>query len=139
MAYATLDDLKKEISSEELIQLTDDEGLGQISTEVVTEILDKASAEIDGYLAVRYRLPLEETPLLLERICVDLAIYYLKLRRGVLDEDTKDRRDNARRLLESISRGRISLGVPEASERESSEVKVSTRERIFDSELWEGY
>ena len=138
--YATLDDLKKEISEEELIQLTDDDGLGMINQTVVDEICERASAEIDGYLATRYSVPLDTPHILIKRICVDLVLYYLKLRRSMVTDDIRDRKKNADKLLDKISKGQIKLGVSEEPEQvQTTEVKARTRSKYFDDETWEAY
>jgi len=140
MAYATLDDLKKEISEEELIQLTDDDGLGTVNQTVVDEICERASAEIDGYLVTRYNVPLDTPHILIKRICVDLVLYYLKLRRSVVTDDIQERKKNVDKLLNRISKGQVKLGVSEEPERvQTAEVKASTRSKYFNDDTWEAY
>ena len=140
--YGTLEDLKKEISEEELIELTDDAGIGEIDQSVINEIGARSDGEINGYLAIRYKLPFETTPDLIKRIWVDIVLYYLKLRRAVVSDDVKERKSNANRQLKLVAEGKITLGVPaeeEPEEKDTTEVGVATRDKRFDDDAWEGY
>lgn len=140
--YGNLEDLKKEISEEELIQLTDDAGIGEIDQNVINKCGANSDSEINGYLATRYALPLDSTPDLVNSIWVDLTIYRLHLRRHVVSEDAKERRDNARRQLKFIAEGKVTLGVPaeeEPEEKDTTEVGVATRDKYFDEDKLEGY
>ncbi|TCS69766.1 phage gp36-like protein [Sulfuritortus calidifontis] len=110
MPYATAADLITRYGEDELIQLTDRVGAGVVDTAIVSRALDDAEAEIDGYLAARYRLPLPTTPALLARIACDIARYRLWEDRA--SDEVRQRYEDARRLLENISSGRASLGLP---------------------------
>ena len=140
--YAEKADLLKEISEEELIQLTDDEGTGLVNDDVVLDIMDKATSEIDSYLAVRFTLPLSSVPTLLKRICVDISLYYLKMRRGIVNDEDKERKKNSDKLLGLIQSGKLTLGVPqteEPAEIEGDEIKVSTKDKEFGEDIWDKY
>ncbi|TCS70678.1 phage gp36-like protein [Sulfuritortus calidifontis] len=110
MAYATAAELATRYGEDELIQLTDRAGSGVMDTAVVQRALDDAEAEIDGYLASRYLLPLPTVPALLARIACDIARYRLWEDRA--SDEVRARYEDARRLLENLSSGRVSLGLP---------------------------
>ena len=46
------------MSNAELVQLTDDTNSGAVNAQLVTDILDEASAMIDSYARTRYTVPL---------------------------------------------------------------------------------
>lgn len=113
MPYATQADLEARFGTDELTQLTDRVGAGIPDAAIVARALADADAEIDGYLASRYALPLATVPPVLARIACDIARYRLWEDRA--SEEVRLRYEDARRLLESIARGQVSLGLPAAS------------------------
>ncbi len=110
MAYASIatiiriygDDLLTDITSEDAEQ-----------SDAVSGALDQASAEIDGYLSARYSLPLPTAPRVLERPCVDIAVYILAHSHTRLTTTIEDRYKQAVRFLELLSTGKAGLGVDE--------------------------
>lgn len=110
MAYASIatiiriygDDLLTDIASEDADQ-----------ADAVSGALDQASAEIDGYLSARYALPLPTPPRVLERPCVDIAIYILAHSHTRLTTTIEDRYKQAIRFLELLSTGKAGLGADE--------------------------
>jgi phage gp36-like protein len=113
MPYATQADLEARFGVDELTQLTDRVNAGVPDTAIVARALTDSDAEIDGYLASRYALPLATVPPVLARIACDIARYRLWEDRA--SEEVRLRYEDARRLLESIARGQVSLGLPAAS------------------------
>jgi phage gp36-like protein len=113
MPYATQADLETRFGVDELTQLTDRTGAGVPDAGIVARALSDADAEIDGYLASRYALPLATIPPVLVRIACDIARYRLWEARA--SEEVRIRYEDARRALESIAKGVISLGLPEAN------------------------
>lgn len=112
MPYATLSDVKAQLSETELIQLTDDDNLGTVDEAVVTAAVADASEEIDGYVGSKYALPLAATPGILKKLCVDVAVYNLFARRhDSIPDLRRDRYDNAVKFLMAVAAGKISLGM----------------------------
>jgi phage gp36-like protein len=111
--YATQADLEARFGVDELTQLTDRVNAGVPDAAIVARALADADAEIDGYLASRYALPLATVPPVLARIACDIARYRLWEDRS--SEEVRRRYEDARRLLESIARGQVSLGLPAAN------------------------
>jgi phage gp36-like protein len=105
--YGSQADMEDRFGTEELIQLTDRTGSGVIDAAVLNRAIADADAEIDGYLASRYKLPLAETPPALTRIACDIARYLL-YDDAVIDS-VKDRYDNAVKFLRGVARGDVSL------------------------------
>lgn len=110
MAYATLTDLKKTLSEAQLIQLTDDAGLGLVDQPTIDKAIADADAEIDSYLGGRYTVPLSPVPALVNRLSADLAIYHLYSRRMSVPEQREKRYEASVDLLKMLSKGTATLG-----------------------------
>lgn len=111
MAYCTLEDILKKIPEATVIQLTDDEGAGEINVARVDEAIEGADSEVDGYCGSRYAVPFNPVLPIIAKLAVDLAIYSLYERVvETIPETRKKQRDDAIRLLERIADGRVQLG-----------------------------
>ena len=112
MPYCTIDDLTADsLTEEELVQLTDDEGLGQVNEDRADQAAGAAADWIDGYLRGRYTLPLNPVPGMIRDIAVQETIYRLYRRRrkeNMPESLVADRRDRIR-LLEGIQKGSVTL------------------------------
>lgn len=113
MTYLTAADYIARYGEEELIQQTDRLGAGTVDTAVFDRAAADAAAEIDGYLAGRHALPLPSVPPLLSRLAADIVRY--RLFADVAPEEVRQRYEDARRVLENLSAGRVSLGLPAPS------------------------
>lgn len=109
MAYATTSDLIERFGEAELIKLTD--RVQPYSQAIVQSVVDQAladaDAEIDGYLAARYTLPLAQVPPLLKRLACDLARLFLHDDRPT--DAVKDNAAQARKTLTDIAKGTVAL------------------------------
>ena len=114
MPYATQADLEARFRQQELIELTDESGIGVIDAAAVAVALADADSEINGYLAGRYALPLAQTSPELVRLACDIARYKLYDTRAT--EQVKARYDDAIKKLRDVSRGVASLGIDQASQ-----------------------
>lgn len=114
MPYATVQDLQDRLGEPRLMQLTDlgDPPLGLVDAAVAQRALDDAGAEIDGYLAGRYRLPLADAPAALRVHCLTIAHY--RLLGSAVDDATRDDYKAARTFLERVADGRVALLPPDA-------------------------
>jgi phage gp36-like protein len=109
MPYATLADLTTRYGEDEIRQRSDHAGIGSIDTAVVNQALADASAEIDAYLSGRFTLPLATVPPHLVRICCAIARY--RLWDDAMPERVRVEYQDAVRLLESIAKGMVTLGL----------------------------
>jgi phage gp36-like protein len=138
MAYCALDDLKKLLPEERIIELTDDEDLGTVNQARVDEAISQADAEIDGYLGERYSVPLTAVPAVVKKLSVDMAVYHLYSRRAEeMPETRKDRYRHAVRFLEGVSKGTVSLGAdpaPGAPAESHAETNKSEDGNVFSRE-----
>ena len=110
MIYVTQAGMESRFGLDELVARTNRAGGSSVDAEVLARALGDADAEIDGYLAARYALPLPTVPPVLARIACDIARY--RLWEDLASEEVRRRYEDARRLLEAISRGTVSLGLP---------------------------
>ena len=142
--YCTIEDLKKIVPEQDLIELTDD----MIPAEsVITANVDKAIADagemIDGYLRSRYALPLAPLPGLIATLACDITVYRLYARRVKLTppEGVSERYKNALKLLGQIQQGGITLGVGAAitAESDMDTITVTAADRQFTRDTMKGY
>jgi len=135
MSYITQSDLSGQISDSELIQVTDDAKLGVVSATVVSKAIADAEAEVNGYLATKYAVPIGGTvPDLVKKLCIDAAIYNLYRRRKRVAEDVRQAYEDAIKKLEQIAKGIITLGIdpPPAALTQGSSGEVFGPDRVFD-------
>jgi len=142
MSYASLDDLKKRVGERMLVQLTDraEPATGLIDAAVIADKLRDADAEIDSYLAGRYRLPIAgAVPSRLIDLASAIAIYKLH----TYEPDAKIVRDYDRAIadLGKIANGAIRLEIAGAEPQTSgaSGVQAVDRERPLSPESLTGF
>lgn len=113
MPYCALTDIIDQVPEQKIIELTDDENLGEVNTGRVDKAISTAGSIIDGYLRGRYTLPLSTVPDLIKTISTDISVFKLYERRREMDmpESLSNRYKNAVKLLEQIQKGLISLGI----------------------------
>jgi len=107
MTYATQADLIDRFGATELAQRTDRTNGTVIDTVVLGRSLSDADAEIDGYLATRYTLPLPSTPPVINRLACDIARY--RLYDDGVPETVRLRYQDAVALLKRMAAGDVQL------------------------------
>jgi phage gp36-like protein len=138
MAYSTQPDLVEQLSEAELIQLSDDAGIGIINAAVVIRAIADADEEINGYIGSRMAVPLTTVPGIIRKMSVEIAIYNLYARRqDSVPETRKDRYRNAVAFLVKVGEGKLSLGAsdptgspPEGSAAWSGADQVMVSEKL---------
>lgn len=132
MTYATLIDMTTRFGEIELAQLTDRTDGLVIQQDVLARALSDATAEVDGYLATRYRVPLTLVPQLLVRLVCDIARYRLYDERTT--EAVRQRYEDSVRMLKSISSGAVLLAGAELTganaPQASGETRVVSRSQV---------
>lgn len=131
MTYAIQADLETRFGAAEILQLADRDGDGLADSGVVAGALAEAAAEIDAYLAGRYALPLASVPPVLVRLACDIARYRLMADNPL--EEARTRYEDARRLLENLAAGRVSLGMPASSAPPTGGIAVDVPDAVFDA------
>jgi phage gp36-like protein len=109
MTYATQQDLIDRFGEAQLKQVADRDGDDGLDPDVVAKALADADAEIDGYIGVRYELPLASTPARLVTIACDIAFY--RLHPAGVPEDVRQRYYDARSFLLDVAKGLALLDV----------------------------
>lgn len=141
MPYATQQQLIDRFGSQMLINLTDrgPTPTGAIVGAVVARVLADADAEIDGYLAGRYALPMAEVPPMITNLALIIAIYNLH----TFEPDPKIIRDyeQAMKRLREISNGTVMIPAAglEPERVEGSGARLTDRERPMTAENLKGF
>ena len=113
MPYAVISDMSARFANRDLVQLTnEDPSILTINTAFLTTFLNDASDEMDAYFETRFALPLLDPPMILTRICCEIAMYHLNALRPIHDlADAKDKYEKAIKFLVEVSEGKHSLGL----------------------------
>lgn len=128
--YSTPADLAKLLPEHEIMQLTDDPRVNDINDPVIqgilTEAIDQADREIDGFVGCVRSIPLDPVPALITNISSKLAGHYLWLRRPGVDEPEPWREETKymRRLLQLIAEGKLAIGPEEGGVAEAQQATV---------------
>lgn len=133
MSYATQQDMINRYGEHEVRLLTDRANLGVIDATVLAYALTQADAEIDGYLQGRFALPLATVPVLLVGIACDVARYRLAGTDIRETDPIRTRYKDAIKLLASISKGELQLGLSAGGQPapETGAVRVVEGDRVF--------
>lgn len=143
MPYCTQDDLLKLVPEAEMATLTTDAGETEPDAAVMADAIAKADAEIDGYLGIRYQVPLDPVPDLVKAISVDLAIYNLHKRRPLMQMPETCRMVYGDRIsfLKAVVAGNATIGAtaaaPSTVSQDVEEIGSSTR--IFSDDSLKGF
>jgi len=108
--YGSIQAMVDRFGEREMIQISDRSGQANgVDEAAVQRALEDAGAEIDGYLAGRYKLPLSTVPRVLVNVGCDITRYRLYDDR--VTEAIQKRYDDAVKFLTNISTGKIGLGL----------------------------
>lgn len=120
MSYSTRAEVRDMIKDDALNAIIGDTFIEEPAEreELVGPIIDAAigdaDAEIDGYLAKRYAVPLSPAPKAINKFSKDIAVYNLFSRIGIdegTDQKTYLNRYNAAiKFLTLVAEGKVSLG-----------------------------
>jgi len=111
MAYCSEDDLLKMIPEAELVDLTVESGEVPDSL-VIAAAINKAAAEIDSYLGVKYVVPVAPTPDQVKALAADLAIYHLYSRRNLVPPVRQQKYEAAVAFLKQVAAGQAVIMGP---------------------------
>jgi len=141
MAYTTLQELNDRYGESLLIELTDrgDSSINVVNADTVTQAINDAGAQIDGYLQGRYKLPLAETPPLIKDLAKAISIY--KLHVFSASEKIKEEFKDAVATLRDIGKGTVRLPIAgiEPAGSGSSGVQITDRERPLEASKMTGF
>jgi phage gp36-like protein len=131
MAYVTQQEMIGRFGEDELILLTDRAGVGVIDVTVLQKAMEDASAIMDGYLGMRYPVPLADP------VPESVSVHAADLARCQLYDSSEVDKAEARcqRVFEwlvAVSEGRVVLpGVPPLPDGGSSAITSGQRETVF--------
>lgn len=121
MSYITQADLENELGLDKLIEMTDDDGSGEIGVGRVQKAISYAVGTFDSFARTRYSIPVQLTEQV-KAVCLDLAVFHLyKARATDASREgrygvVKDAHDIQLRWLEKLSMGKVALDVPTIEE-----------------------
>lgn len=130
--YTTKPDMISRYGETPLIELTDraDEPAGVIDDVVLNAAMVAASAEVDSYIASRYKLPLSAAPQVLVRHTSAIAYYILH--RGRYTDEVRQEYDDALAFLKSLSTGAARLDVGGSEPQSTAAIaQVDDSIRVF--------
>lgn len=109
MSYSSQAEMVSRFGEREIMELTDraEPHANMIDAAVLQRALDDADAEIGGYLAGRFTLPLPVVPALLVRLASDIARY--RLYDNAPTEEVRNRYLEAVRTLRDLANGLVRL------------------------------
>lgn len=137
------DDMKNIIIGDEYIE--DEEERDRKLSEICEGAVEDACAEIDGYLAKRYSIPLKRTPKVLNKFAKDMAVYNLVSRMGINEDDREktflNRYNAAVKFLMEVAKGTISIGTDEedAGSAAANGFRMDSSRRLFSRESMRGW
>lgn len=141
MPYTSQADLTDRYGERLLVELTDrgEVATGTVSTDAVDRAIADADALIDGYLGVRYALPLAATPPLVADIARAVAIH--KLHVYTPSEKVEADFRHALKMLDDIAAGRLRLPVAgvEPEGQGGSGARMTDRDRPFTGDNLKGF
>ncbi len=131
MAYIDQAGLTEQWGEIEVTRSSDRDGDGVADVGVVQKALDDASAEIDSYIGVVYKLPINPVPPVLATHCGAMAIYRLSLDGGAYTREKRQRYEDALRWLRDVAAGKASLDGQVQPESKSGGVRYFTEPREY--------
>lgn len=120
MSYSTKEEVREMLKDDALNAIIGDTFIEDPAEreELVAPIIEgaiaDADAEIDGYLAKRYAVPLSPAPKVINKLSKDIAVYNLFSRVGI-DEGSEEknylnRYNAAIKFLTLVAEGKVSIG-----------------------------
>ena len=150
MSYSTRAQVREMIKDDALNAIIGDTFIEDPAEreELVGPIIDAAigdaDAEIDGYLAKRYALPLSPAPKAVNKFSKDIAVYNLFSRIGIVESSDQktylNRYNSAIKFLTLVAEGKVSLGAESDDPATSAATgfSVTSNPRLFSRDRMRG-
>ncbi len=150
MSYSTLAEVREMIKDDALNAIIGDTFIEEpakreeLVEPIIHTAIGDADAEIDGYLAKRYPVPLSSVPKVINKFSKDIAVYNLFSRIGIdegTDQKTYLNRYNAAiKFLTLIAEGKVSLGAEtdDPAMAAATAFSVKSNPRLFSRRQLEG-
>ena len=111
MSYATQMDLENVYGQDLIRRLSDHDNDGVADQEAIDDALRSASSIIDGYLSVRYPVPLQKVPPVVRDYTVDIGLYRLAYSRLKQTTEMRLRFEDAIKFFTLVASGKASIGL----------------------------
>lgn len=151
MAYCTVDEVLDMIKDDMMNYIIGDDYI-EDEAEQIEKIkplaalaISDAQAEIDGYLAKRYKVPFARTPEVIHKFAKDISVYNLVSRHGIDEQEREKtyltRYNAAIAFLLRVAKGEIDIGISENNTEDaaSNGFTMCSSERLFDRESMKGW
>ena len=144
MAYAEVSDITDRYDDDFLYVIADDDNDDALDIDKIESALADASSLIDSYLSKRYSLPLNSTPDLLKRHCINIAIYSLGEDVASATEQSRQRYEDSIGWLKLFAEGKTDLPNYETTEESDEQTNTSgaffqSSERLFSRQKLGGF
>ena len=147
--YCTEADIRQILKADLLAQLVSGEAVAspeeaqQLLSIIIEQAISDAGAEIDGYLAARYPVPLSKPPTIISKYAKDLAVYNLVSRIGVGGGDDREnnylkRYQYAIKFLEMVAKGTVDLGISPPAKQAATGFQMTGPQRVFSRDSLKG-
>jgi phage gp36-like protein len=110
--YCTSDDIIDLYGYDLLVRIADHDKDGAPDPDKVEKGLIGAAEICDAYLSAQYTVPVVPAPGIVRTCAINIAVYLIAMDRVRRTEEMRLRYEDALKLLERISTGRIGLGLP---------------------------
>lgn len=139
MPYATQQDLEDRFGQDEILALTDFDRDDAVDAQTLTLAQSDTDAEIDGYLADRYAVPLASVPQRLVQVACDIVRF--RLYRHDVPDDVQRLYDSAVDWLKGVAAGKWPVpGLTEKASASSAGMpQVSAGDRVFTRDELSGF
>ena len=137
------EDMLNSIIGDEYIE--DEDEKKEKATSIAAQAITDACAEIDGYLAKRYNVPLTNVPAVIKKFTKDIAAYNMISRMGIDESDREKtfltRYNAAISYLINVAKGVIELGISENSTEKAANVGFALKasKRLFSRNTMSGW
>lgn len=142
--YCTIEEIRKSIKNDSIdgiignSLIEDEEQKEVLLNNLITEAIEDADGEIDGYLNKRYPTPIIKTPKVINKFSKDIALYNIFSRNGISDGSDEEiflqRYKSAIRFLENVAKGLIEIGAGATDgevTRPTNDFRVNSNKRMF--------
>lgn len=147
--YATVDEVRAMIKEDAIDSLIDDRHIEDenerdvLLRDITLGAIQDADAEIDGYLARRYPVPLITIPQMINKLSKDIALYNLFSRRGI-DEQSEEKNYLTRYkaaidFLRLVAEGKAEIGLDTPQQAAASGFTMQSSDRLFSRTSMKGY
>lgn len=102
---------------------------------IIETAISDAGAEINGYLAKRYPVPVSPVPEVVRKFAKDIAVYNLYSRIGIDESDREknylNRYNAAVKFLSLLAEGKVEIGIVDTAKAAQTGFSITSSPRLF--------